>query len=199
MTRLLLLRHGQSEWNASGRWQGQADPPLSELGEHQARVAAERLDGVDAVVSSDLQRARRTADIIADALGLGPVAVEAAVRERDAGEWSGLTRDEIERAFPGYLAERKRPPGFEDEHSVRDRALAGVARIASSNAGRTVVVVTHGGVVYALERHLGLTDWEPLANLAGRWLEAGGEQLRLGERVLLVDPHDVAVTVPRQL
>jgi len=101
VTRMLLARHGQSEWNALGRWQGQADPPLSELGRQQARAAADRLGTVDAIVSSDLERALATAAIIAEVLGVGPVLVEPRLRERSAGEWSGLTRDEIEADWPG--------------------------------------------------------------------------------------------------
>ncbi|MBA2326593.1 MAG: histidine phosphatase family protein, partial [Actinobacteria bacterium] len=71
-TRLFLVRHGESTWNADGRWQGQADPPLSALGEEQACDAAARLaaGGFSRVVASDLQRARRTAEILAEALGL---------------------------------------------------------------------------------------------------------------------------------
>src|SRR5687767_11323336 len=95
-TRVLLVRHGQSEWNATGRWQGQADPPLTDLGRRQARSAAAALGTVDAVFASDLQRASETALIIAGELGVGPVVVDPDLRERDAGEWSGLTRVEIE-------------------------------------------------------------------------------------------------------
>src|SRR5690606_34165227 len=95
-TRVLLVRHGQSEWNAIGRWQGQADPPLSDLGRLQAREASRALGTVDAVWASDLQRAVETAAIIAGELGVGPVVVDPDLRERDAGEFSGLTRPEIE-------------------------------------------------------------------------------------------------------
>lgn len=103
MTRVLLVRHGQSEWNADGRWQGQADPPLTDLGRAQAHHAARSLGVVDAIVSSDLQRAAETAAILAGELGVGPVVLDPDLRERDAGEWSGLTRSEIERDWPGYL------------------------------------------------------------------------------------------------
>ena len=103
MTRVLLIRHGQSEWNADGRWQGQADPPLTDLGRHQALHASRNLGVVDAIVASDLQRATETALIIAGELGVGPLVLEPGLRERDAGEWSGLTRAEIERDWPGYL------------------------------------------------------------------------------------------------
>ena len=73
ITRLLALRHGESEWNALGRWQGQADPPLTDLGRLQAFHAARNLGVVDAIVASDLQRATDTARIISEALGVGPV------------------------------------------------------------------------------------------------------------------------------
>src|SRR5688572_19392365 len=89
--RLLLLRHGQSTWNADGRWQGQADPPLSPLGEEQARDAARRLapGQFSRVLASDLRRARQTAEILADALRL-PVEVDPDLREIDVGDWQGL-------------------------------------------------------------------------------------------------------------
>ena len=103
MTRMLLVRHGQSEWNALGRWQGQADPPLSALGREQARSAVARLGAVDLIVASDLDRALTTAAIMAEGLGVGPVMVEPRLRERSAGEWSGLTRAEIDEQWPGYL------------------------------------------------------------------------------------------------
>src|SRR3546814_7398309 len=76
MARVLLVRHGQSEWNATGRWQGQADPPLTDLGRAQAHHAARSLGVVDAIVASDLQRAADTALIISGALGVGPVVLE---------------------------------------------------------------------------------------------------------------------------
>jgi glucosyl-3-phosphoglycerate phosphatase len=82
---LLVIRHGRSEWNAIGRWQGHADPPLSELGRRQAILAAASIGAVDAIVSSDLLRAAETAAIIAQKLGVGPVVVDERLGERDAG------------------------------------------------------------------------------------------------------------------
>ena len=105
MTRILLVRHGESEWNATRRWQGQADPPLTDLGRTQAAHAAAALGAVDAIVTSDLQRASATAQVIADALGLDAPMIDPRLRERDAGEWSGLTREEIHDQWPGYLTE----------------------------------------------------------------------------------------------
>jgi probable phosphoglycerate mutase len=208
-TRVLLVRHGQSEWNASGRWQGQADPPLSDLGRQQARSAAQALGALDAVFASDLQRATETATIIAGLLGIGPVIVDPDLRERDAGEWSGLTRPEIEERYPGYLdsspgfgpaGERKRPPGWETDESVRNRALRAIARIAEEVDDGHVLAVTHGGLIYVVEHHLGHDGPIPrLANGAGRWIDVDGERITLGERVLLVDEHDAPVTTPHQI
>src|SRR5687768_13103713 len=95
MIRLLLVRHGESTWNAQSRWQGQADPPLSPLGERQAEEAAERLAqtaSITEIWTSDLVRARRTAELIATQLGVPDVREEPRLRERDVGSWSGLTR-----------------------------------------------------------------------------------------------------------
>jgi probable phosphoglycerate mutase len=210
MARILLVRHGESEWNSVGRWQGQADSPLSDLGRRQAKAATRALGPVDMVACSDLQRARVTAEIIASELGIGPVVVDPDLRERDAGEWSGLTRAEIHEQWPGYLpddpmyrsatppTEAKRPPGWEPEDHLRDRALRAVDRMAALVGDGDVLAVTHGGLIYALETHLD-EPWHRIPNLGGRWFEAVDGRLELGERVMLVDPHDVAVTTPDQI
>lgn len=198
-TRVLLVRHGQSEWNAERRWQGQADPPLTDLGRRQAREAARALGAVDAIWASDLQRATATALIIAEHLGIGPVVVEPAFRERDAGAYSGLTRDEIEVRFPGYLARRRPPPGWEPDDSLLDRAVGALRRVAAALPGGDVVVVTHGGVIYAVEAVLGF-DHERIANVGGRWVTVTGDDggpLLLGDRLMLAEPTDT--TVPEQL
>jgi len=203
VTRFLLARHGQSTWNADGRWQGHADPPLSELGERQAADAAVVLQrpasgiAVDRMWASTLQRARRTAQIIATDLAL-EVAVDARLQEVDAGEWTGLTRVEIEANWPGYLAEHRRPPGFETHEHLAARALEALREIAAASGDATVLVVTHGGVIGAVERHLG-ADWERTPNLGGREVHAHRDGLELGARFLLLDPDDVEVTTPRQI
>lgn len=197
MTRILLVRHGLSEWNAAGRWQGWADPPLAPVGEEQARSAAERLVDVDVVVASDLRRARRTAELLAPAAG--PVRVDAGLRERDVGEFTGLTRPEIEARFPGVLDTHPVvPPGGEPWATVLGRVRSALARVAADAAGRTVLAVSHGGVIAALERQLDLADG-PVPNLAGRWLDVEGDRIAAGGRVLLVDPHVAPVTTPRAL
>ena len=196
MTRVLLVRHGQSEWNATGRWQGQADPPLSDLGRRQAREAARAIGAVDAVWSSDLQRAAETAAIISADIGVGPVVLDPDLRERDAGEYSGLTRAQIEERFPGYLADHRRPPGWEPDEHLLARALRVVHEIAATVPGGDVLAVTHGGLVYTLEAHLGASHAR-LANTEGRWIAVDRERLRLGDRILLADPDDL--TVPEQI
>src|SRR4029453_5747692 len=195
-TRVLLVRHGQSEWNAIGRWQGQADPPLSDLGRRQAREAARAIGAVDAVWSSDLQRAAETAAIISADIGVGPVVLDPDLRARDAGEDSGLTRAEIEERFPGYLADHRRPPGWEPDEHLLARALRVVHEIAATVPGGDVLAVTHGGLVYRLESHLGAPR-NRLANTEGRWIAVDGERLQLGDRILLADPDDL--TVPGQI
>ncbi len=205
MPHILLVRHGESEWNALGRWQGQADPPLSDHGRRQAVVAAQRLGAVDEIVASTLQRAFTTATLISEALGIGPVAAEERLIERDAGEWSGLTRAEIKVAWPGYLAAdpddraiERRPPGWEPDSSLLVRAGAALADIAARvGPDGTALVVTHGGVIYATEAMLGAPR-RYLPNLGARWLEiTTGErtdgstapEMRLGERIRLYDPE----------
>jgi probable phosphoglycerate mutase len=210
-SRVLLVRHGQSEWNAVGRWQGQADPPLSDLGRAQARSAARTLGALDAIFASDLQRATETAAIISRALGVGPVIVDPDLRERDAGEWSGLTRDEIHDRFPGYLpddrhrafapdarATPKRPPGWESDDTLLARVLAALTRINEAIPDGDALAVTHGGVIYVLEGHLG-ESFHRLANGEGRWIEIDDGALHLGGRMLLVDDDGTPVSVPNQL
>jgi len=164
-TRVLLVRHGQSEWNALGRWQGQADPPLSDIGREQARAAARSLGALDAIFASDLQRAAETAAIISAELGVGPVVIDERLRERDAGEWSGLTRGEIEERYPGWLDSTsnkhtafasgegvRRPPGWESDASVLARALEAIVAIEGAVGDGDVLAVTHGGLIYTVEQ-----------------------------------------------
>jgi broad specificity phosphatase PhoE len=196
---MLVVRHGQSEWNAVGRWQGQEDPPLSDLGRQQAQVAAGRIGSVDLVVASDLQRAVETAAILAGALGVGPVLIEPDLRERHAGEWQGLTKTDIERDWPGWLAEQRRPPGFEDGGTFLARVHGALERLATEHAGAEILVVSHGGVIYILEEHHG-APFERVPNLGGRQVRHLGTPGRwsLGERMVLVD-DDELITLPGQL
>lgn len=196
--RILLVRHGQSTWNADGRWQGTEDPPLSTLGVRQAHLAAESLGTFDLVGASHLERASVTATIIANELGIGPVVTDPDLGERFAGAFQGMTRPEIEERFPGYLADGRRPDDYESNESVAERAVGALARIAAEigDAG-TAFVVSHGGVIHTLEELVSATREGRLPNLGGRWFEVGPGVLRGGEPVLLVDAD--AVTVPGQI
>jgi broad specificity phosphatase PhoE len=143
MTTLLVARHGETDWNREGRWQGWADPPLNDTGRAQARRLAEELreTAFDAVYSSDLRRAFETAEILAAPHG-APVVADAGLREIDVGSWSGLTRSEIEARFP----DGKRPDGeTHEQHGTRVRAA--VVRIAREHLGERILLVTHGGTI----------------------------------------------------
>ncbi len=198
MARLLLIRHGESTWNEDGRWQGHADPALSALGERQALAAGRALGAMAAVWSSDLVRAQRTAELIVTPDRATDVTVDPRLRERDVGEWTGLTRAQIEAEWPGYLDAYRSPPGFEPNDALLARVVAALHDAAERAPAGDTLIVTHAGVIRTLERELGATG-EPLANLAGRWITADGDELQLGARALLLDPHDVTVTVPRSL
>lgn len=185
VTTLLLARHGQSTWNAQQRWQGQADPPLSELGRQQAWSASASVGTVDLIAASPQQRALETATIISQAVGVGPVIAVEGLRERSAGAWSGLTKDDIEEQFPGWLADGRRPDDFEPDDELLARVLPALDAIAAMGPRGSILVVCHGGVIKAVETHLGLEDGR-VPNLSGRVLEskgpgawAAGEQMQL--------------------
>ena len=194
MSRLLLIRHAQSEWNALRRWQGQADPPLSELGRQQAAAAAARLEPVDVVATSTLQRSRTSAEIIAEAMGCDPPIPVPELIERDVREFSGLTRVQIEERYPGFLEDGRRPPGWEQDDALLARVLAGINRLAGVVGDRTAVVVTHGGVIYSLEAHLGCEPGR-VTNMSGRWVTVANGRLVAGERVHPLEGVDIQTPV----
>ncbi len=194
MARLLLLRHGQSTWNAEGRWQGWADPPLSPTGTSQAGAALPELAGCgfEGVIASDLERARSTAAILAAALGLS-VEVDARLRERDVGAWSGLTPAEIDQRWPGRLPAWRagrllRPPGGESDAQLAARALTAIHGLCARSE-QALLVVTHGGVVRLVERGLGLARLTT-ANLCGRWVDGAPPALRPGPAFVPSGPDD---------
>jgi probable phosphoglycerate mutase len=142
MTTLLLVRHGETDWNAEGKRQGHTDRPLNDYGRRQARALAERLAGepIDAVYASDLARARETAEILGAAFGLD-VAVDPDLREKNWGNWEGLTSEErLHVEFEG-----------ESTEAHRERTLRAIKRIADRHPGKRVVVVTHGGSLRRLQ------------------------------------------------
>ena len=152
---LLLARHGETDWNAAGRWQGHTDVPLNATGRAQALALAARLraEGVRAIAPSDLCRARGTAEIVGEALGLEVHLVDGALRERAYGAWEGLTRCECEARFPEEWARhvsdpRSPPPGGESADALLARVVPAVHRAAERLASPTLLV-THGGVMRA--------------------------------------------------
>jgi broad specificity phosphatase PhoE len=160
MTTILLARHGETEWNRIGRYQGWADPPLNDTGRAQARKLAAQLGSTpfDAVYSSDLRRARETAEIVAAPHAM-QVIVEPGLREVNVGEWSGLTRAEVEARFP-----RGERPGGETREEHTARVLEAAERIARAHAGRQILVVSHGGTMRALRMHVSDEPSHPIAN-----------------------------------
>ncbi len=211
MTRILLVRHGESTWNADGRWQGQADPPLTDRGREQARQAAAAVGTVDAIVTSDLERAAETGVILARELGVDHVAIEPGLKERDAGPLSGCTRDEVHERFPGLLVDDpagfipgpdghpRWPHGWELDADLWRRVEVALTAIHRLVGDGDVVAVTHGGVIYAIERRLSPRAEPPgqgpggagrgrIGNLGGCWIEVQDARMVLGERLNLIDP-----------
>lgn len=189
-TTFLVIRHGESEWNAQRRWQGQADPPLTDLGRTQAHAAVEKLGTFDLLASSDLQRARTTAEIIGHRLGIELLPADVRLRETHVGEWEGLTVEEIEAAYPGYLARHERPPMFEPDASVISRFTSALADLSATCPGGQVLVVAHAGVVRVMRRALGASD-PRIPNLGGCTFtlhhRPNGTDLTVGDIVELVD------------
>lgn len=199
MTRILLVRHGESIWNADGRWQGQADPELSDRGRRQAAEAASALGALDAIVTSDLIRAADTASIVARELGVEEVAVEPGLRERDAGPLSGLDRAQIHQQFPGLLVDDpagyvpgddgkpRWPKGFESDDHLWARVEVALLALGRLVPDGDVVAVTHSGVMYSVERRLGAKGRPRLANLDGSWITVERDRLAIGERISLIE------------
>lgn len=160
-TLICLIRHGETTWNRAGRWQGHADPELTGEGLAAAISLAEELAAEQRehpwtrLVSSDLARARITAALVGERLGL-PLALDPRLRELDIGRWAGLTRQEIveqdaelllafERGEPGI-----RPGGGETRIEIRERSHAFFRELVERQAGERILVVTHLGVIRAL-------------------------------------------------
>jgi probable phosphoglycerate mutase len=161
VTTLLLVRHGETDWNAEGRLQGHTDRPLSDFGRRQAQQLAAELEdeGLEAIYASDLARARETAEIAGQQLGL-PVVLDADLREKDWGTWEGLTaaeRDHVD--FVG-----------ESTQAHQERILHALRRIAGRHPGDgRVLVVTHGGSMRRVQTAaLGMAM--PVVENCGRWL-----------------------------
>lgn len=182
--RLILLRHGQTEWNASDRMQGQIDTELSELGRRQAKDCAPDMACRDLVhiVSSDLKRAHDTALAVSDHAGL-PVVTDPRLRETNLGEWEGLDHIQVDTMHPGARKEWRMdptftPPGGESKLEVGARALPVVHELFNEREdwpGRTILLVAHGGLIAALTAavlELPPANWPALGGLANTsWVQ----------------------------
>jgi glucosyl-3-phosphoglycerate phosphatase len=154
VTTLLLVRHGETDWNRDHRWQGHSDPPLNDRGREQARELAGTLDVPDVVYASDLSRARETAEILASRFDV-PIRTDARLRERDFGDWEGRTSDELERVFGDAFARWRSGEGHgaddsEPYEAFFERIRSFLADVVERHPDEQVLVVAHGGSVRAI-------------------------------------------------
>lgn len=188
-TRICFVRHGETDWNIERRMQGHFDLPLNANGEAQALMAGRHFAGVqaDALYSSDLTRARQTAQPIANAMQQ-PMITLAALREQNFGRCEGMVFPEIEatnpedaRAIASRDPDYAAPGGGESRRQHAQRILDCVERLVAEHAGQTLVVVTHGGVLDVIYRRVnGLPpdaprDY-PIPNTGINWVTISGEQ-----------------------
>jgi broad specificity phosphatase PhoE len=156
MTSIIIVRHGQTEWNMLGKWQGSADIPLNSRGLEQAAALANRLADwqIDAIYSSDLQRAAQTAAAIAKHHDLA-VIIDPAWRERDAGECEGMTREEIYAKFHKMFEMGVfQAPNGETPDQLYARVIPAFEQLEANHVDQTVLIVSHGGTIAALIAHV---------------------------------------------
>lgn len=190
-TRLCLVRHGETDWNAARRLQGSIDIPLNDTGCAQAAATAQQLrtEHFDAIYSSDLTRALDTARQIAGKLGISP-RITPGLRERDYGAFQGLTHDEAHARYP-QLHPRIRarelhaePPGGESLARFAARVQTAFERIVQEHPGRTLLVVSHGGVLdiaYRMATSMSLSQPRNFAigNATLNWIGFDGQKWSL--------------------
>lgn len=158
MTTLLLARHGETDWNRDHLWQGHTGPPLNDTGRRQAAELARQISALDAVYSSDTERAYETALILAEGHGL-EVTTDTRLREVNFGEWEGLTRAQINERFGGAFTrwlsgESSIPNGGEADEAMAERVLAALTHVSDQHPTGRVLVVTSGGPIRAVEARL---------------------------------------------
>jgi uncharacterized phosphatase len=146
LTTVCILRHGETDWNSQGRLQGHEDTELNELGRDQAIQVARYLETEpwDVIVSSPLKRAFETAQIIASYVSVSTVRVVDEIIERNYGSASGLMPEERRSRFPEGI------PDQEDFEHLRQRAMAGLTKIADDFNGKRIIVVSHGGLINSI-------------------------------------------------
>jgi broad specificity phosphatase PhoE len=185
LRRLVLWRHGETDYNAAGRMQGHLDSALTPVGWNQARFAAPLLARFepDLVIASDLHRATDTATVLTEAIGV-PLQIDKRLRETHLGEWQGLTGAEVDEHWPGERNHWRTdatwaPPGGESRVEVAERANEVVTDLvrAGSEVGDTVLLAAHGGLIIALTARLldlPVTNWPILGGISNcHWVELG--------------------------
>lgn len=183
--RLVLWRHGETDYNAAGRMQGHLDSALTPVGWNQARFAVPALArfSPDLVIASDLRRATDTATVLTDAIGV-PLRIDKRLRETHLGDWQGLTGAEVDAAYPGERDRWRKdatwaPPGGENRLDVADRAGEVVTDLQQANSavGDTVLLAAHGGLITALTArllNLPVEVWPSLGGISNcHWVELG--------------------------
>lgn len=174
---IYVARHGETDWNAVGRWQGHSDIPLNDQGREQARALGRALSTtlagtrLSVIVASDLARAKETATIVSKVLGVTGLLLDPALRERRFGVFEGLTREECElrhgEAFRAWSADpRCVPPGAETYDAVLARIVPAARNVADrlTAPGDAALIVSHGGAIRALLRHIGGVPEAPIPN-----------------------------------
>lgn len=177
--RLLLIRHGETDWNVTLQYQGHAPIPLNEQGRRQAHRVADRLarrGDATALYASDIARAWETAAIISAAVGLSPQPIPE-LREIDVGQWEGLTPDELHQRYPDHMREYEQDPahtvrlGGESYAQMQSRVLAGIQRLQETHhLDETVLAVSHGGAIRTLICHVLNLDLHYFGRM---WLDNG--------------------------
>ncbi len=161
MTSLILVRHGETDWNVEGRYQGQADPPLNERGREQARKAASEIAGLrpDVIYSSPLRRAWETAQIIAEAAGIPRAIPDPRLKEIAQGAWEGMLVTDIQRQFPEeFRLWQEHPweleiPGRESLRDLEKRVMEAVNDILAKHRGQKIVIVSHKQPIAIIKIH----------------------------------------------
>ena len=183
MTQLCLIRHGQTDWNLEGRYQGQSDVPLNEKGLEQAKSLIGKLKGQTfaSIYTSDLMRAQQTAEPIADLLGI-PIQIEPRLREINQGEWEGVLVDDIRARYAKIWSQRTidpanvRPPGGETVREVATRVYAALDDVARLFPTDNVIIVSHGlSIATAICRDKGIPVGQAYTvipdNVQPTWME----------------------------
>jgi broad specificity phosphatase PhoE len=185
--RVYIFRHGETDWNREGRFQGHLDVPINETGRRQATELVSRLDGsgIEAILSSDLSRAYETARIVANQLGI-PVFSHEGLREAHLGEAQGLVREEIERRFGTEIAAKWRSnqisdadisyPGGESGAAIMKRVFEAMEAFLHDRTYGSVAISTHGGVIRRVMQRL---------------LPPGSEMVPIPNTVLYLLTYDV--------